>query len=62
VAGQQLYAPSAAFPGGLAVEPGYGYEFTDNVRGNKKNVDIYMVTSIRVTYILGATFHKAKFR
>ena len=44
------------------VEAGYGQEFKDNIRGNKNNRDIYMVTSIRLTYILGATFHKAKFR
>ncbi len=42
--------------------PGYGQEFPDNVRGSKNDRDIYMVTSIRLTYILGATFHKAKFR
>jgi hypothetical protein len=41
---------------------GFGREFPDNNRGNKKNNDIYMVTSVRLTYILGATFHKAKFR
>lgn len=44
------------------VVPGYGHEFKDNVRGNKKNNDIYMVTSLKITYILGATFHRAKFR
>jgi hypothetical protein len=44
------------------VDAGYGQEFRDNLRGNKNNRDIYMVTSIRLTYILGATFHKAKFR
>jgi Domain of unknown function (DUF6089) len=42
--------------------PGYGQEYPDNIRGAKDNRDIYMVTSIRLTYILGATFHKAKFR
>lgn len=42
--------------------PGYGREYSDNVRGNKNNRDIYMVTTIRISYILGATFHKAKFR
>lgn len=42
--------------------PGYGSEHPDNVRGSESNRDIYMVTSIRLTYILGATFHKAKFR
>jgi Domain of unknown function (DUF6089) len=47
---------------GYTVQAGYGSEGKDNIRGNKNNRDIYMVTSIRLTYILGATFHKAKFR
>ncbi|MBL7860379.1 MAG: hypothetical protein JNJ65_04405 [Cyclobacteriaceae bacterium] len=42
--------------------PGYGREHPDNVRGSKGDRDIYMVTTVRLTYILGATFHKAKFR
>jgi len=42
--------------------PGYGREHPDNVRGSKNDKDIYMVTTIRLTYILGATMHKAKFR
>jgi len=41
--------------------PGYGQEHPANNRGSKDK-DIYMVTSIRLTYIIGATFHKAKFR
>jgi hypothetical protein len=41
---------------------GYGQEGTYNNRGNKKYNDIYMVTSFKITYILGATFHRAKFR
>jgi hypothetical protein len=44
------------------VEPGYGEENEFNMRGSKKDRDIYMVTSFRLTYIIGATFHKAKFR
>jgi len=47
---------------GYTVQAGYGSEYTTNVRGSKDDKDIYMVTSIRLTYILGATFHKAKFR
>ena len=47
---------------GYTVQAGYGSEHKDNIRGNKADNDIYMVTSIRLTYILGATFHKAKFR
>jgi hypothetical protein len=44
------------------VENGYGSEHPDNMRGGKADNDLYMVTSIRLTYILGATFHRAKFR
>jgi hypothetical protein len=44
------------------VEAGYGEEAPSNLRGSKTDRDIYMVTSIRLTYIIGATFHKAKFR
>jgi hypothetical protein len=49
------------------VIPGYGQEFTaadgsTNVRGNKKDKDIYIATTFRLTYILGKTFHRAKFR
>jgi hypothetical protein len=42
--------------------PGYGQENPDTFRGKKDQRDVYMVTSFRLTYILGATFHKAKFR
>ncbi len=41
---------------------GYGSEYPDNLRGNRNNRDIFMVTSVRLTYILGKTFHRAKFR
>lgn len=41
---------------------GYGEENPDNIRGNSSNKDIYMVTTFRLTYILGKTFHRAKFR
>jgi len=41
---------------------GYGTEYPTNNRGNKKSNDVYMVTSLKITYILGATFHRAKFR
>jgi hypothetical protein len=45
-----------------ATIPGYGSEYYSNNRGSKADKDIYMVTTIRLTYIIGATFHKAKFR
>jgi hypothetical protein len=45
---------------------GYGHVNTNglpNPRGGLSgDKDIYMVTTIRVTYILGKTFHRAKFR
>lgn len=60
VAGQPLNPLTT--PSGIVVEAGYGSEYPDNLRGSKNDRDIYMVTSVRLTYILGATFHKAKFR
>jgi hypothetical protein len=49
------------------VVAGYGQEFTSedgwsNKRGNSGDRDIYTVTTFRLTYILGKTFHRAKFR
>jgi hypothetical protein len=41
---------------------GYGQEHPDNLRGSKDDRDIYMVTTFKLTYILGKTFHRAKFR
>ncbi|MFC2124953.1 DUF6089 family protein [Bacteroidota bacterium] len=41
---------------------GYGHEHPDNTRGNSNDNDIYFVTSIKLTYILGGTFQNAKFR
>jgi hypothetical protein len=42
--------------------PGYGKEYPNNVRGNKKDKDVYMVVTAKLTIILGKTFHRAKFR
>lgn len=44
------------------VLPGYGSESRDNIRGSKNDQDIFMVTTFKLTYILGKSFHKAKFR
>lgn len=41
---------------------GYGSEFPGNLRGNRNNRDIFTVTTVRLTYIIGKTFHRAKFR
>jgi len=57
------YPTSGGIPSELAgvnVQAGYGK--AGDKRGSPNQNDIYMVTSIRLTYILGATFHKAKFR
>ena len=61
----ELGAPSNPQPSGIPgvnVEAGYGAEHPDNKRGTKVYNDIYMVTTIRLTYIISPTFHKAKFR
>jgi hypothetical protein len=47
---------------GIPLVNGYGAEHPDNIRGNKNDRDIYTITTIRLTYILGKTFHRAKFR
>ena len=49
-------------PAGAPVELVAGYGAAGDKRGSSNNRDIYMVTSVRLTYILGANFHKAKFR
>lgn len=41
---------------------GYGTEGRDNLRGGKNDNDLYFVTTIRLSYIIGATFTRAKFR
>lgn len=43
---------------------GHGYDDAthENNRGSAKDNDLYTMTTIRLTYILGKTFHKAKFR
>lgn len=41
---------------------GYGTESRNNIRGNADDNDLYFVTSIKVAYIIGATFRRAKFR
>ncbi len=43
--------------------PGYGSSGSTNIRGNINDNDIYVVTSIQVTYIFGSSiFSKAKYR
>jgi hypothetical protein len=47
---------------GVNVEAGYGHEYPTNYRGGSKAKDIYMVTSIKISYIISPTYHRAKFR
>ncbi|MDZ4715028.1 MAG: DUF6089 family protein [Cytophagales bacterium] len=54
--------PRASGIPGVNVEGGYGMEAFDNKRGGKNDNDVYMVTSIRLTYIIRPNFHQAKFR
>lgn len=54
--------PELPAPGGYVSFGGYGREFPDNVRGNKNDNDMYVVTTIRVTYVVGKTYRRAKFR
>jgi hypothetical protein len=44
------------------VVPGYGAEHPANNRGSKNDKDIFMVTTLKVSYIIGKSFHRAKFR
>ncbi|MEM7109219.1 MAG: DUF6089 family protein [Bacteroidota bacterium] len=41
---------------------GYGSEGFSNNRGNSDDNDVYFVSSIKLAYIIGATFRRAKFR
>jgi len=41
---------------------GYGAEYPTNIRGKEGNKDIFTVTTLRISYILGKSMHKAKFR
>ncbi len=51
-----------AYPDGSTVVAGFGHEHPENIRGNRNDNDIYVVTSIRLTYILGSSFVRPKFR
>ena len=59
--GYPVNAKPSGIPG-VNVEAGYGSEYPDNKRGGKKDNDVYMVTSVKLSYILNAKFHQAKFR
>jgi hypothetical protein len=44
------------------VVAGYGEEGEWNMRGNSGDKDIYMITTFRLSYIVGKNFNRAKFR
>ena len=55
------------YPDGTEVVAGFGHVNDNpnakfNKRGDSGDRDTYMITTIRMTYILGKTFHRAKFR
>ena len=62
----EIVTPTSTYTGrdgqNYNVVPGYGSEYPDNIRGSKNDRDIYMVTTFKLSYILGKTFHRAKFR
>jgi len=41
---------------------GYGKDDPLNLRGNRNDNDLYFVTTLRLAYVLGGSFRKAKFR
>lgn len=41
---------------------GYGHEYPTNNRGHARHNDIFLVTTFRISYIVGKTMHRAKFR
>lgn len=50
---------------GFTTVAGFGHinaDGTPNLRGKSNDGDIYMLTTLRVSYILGKNFNKAKFR
>jgi hypothetical protein len=53
---------------GYTTVAGYGHVNTDSDGNQTKNIrgtgakDLYMVTSIRLTYIINKNYHRAKFR
>lgn len=64
---QELLANQYTGYGTFNTVAGFGHVNANgerNLRGSAKanDRDIYMVTSVRLTYILGKTFHRAKFR
>ncbi len=45
-----------------SVFTGFGSEHPSNIRGNSSDNDIFIITSFKLTYIMGGNFRNAKFR
>jgi hypothetical protein len=60
--GLQVLIPSTVDNSAYMLLPGYGHEHPENLRGHRSDKDTYMVTTFKLTYIFGKTFHRAKFR
>jgi hypothetical protein len=62
----EVATPTSTYVGrdgqSYTILPGYGQEHPTNKRGGSNANDIYMVTTFKLTYILGKDFHRAKFR
>jgi hypothetical protein len=62
----EILTPNSTYVGRdgktYAVVAGYGSERADNKRGSKGDKDIYMVTTLKISYILGKSLNRAKFR
>lgn len=58
--------PAFTYPGRdgqtYTVTQGWGEESPTNKRGGASDNDIYYVTSIKISYIIGSSFRRAKFR
>lgn len=58
-----LYTYTSQFDGQqYTTYRGYGHEHPDNVRGARGNNDTYIMTSLKLVYILTGKFQRAKFR
>jgi hypothetical protein len=58
----QTYTSTRKYGGTYSVLPGFGAEHRDNWRGNSRDKDTYMTTTFKLTYVIGKSFHRAKFR
>ncbi|MGC3948234.1 MAG: hypothetical protein QM762_27625 [Chryseolinea sp.] len=62
----EVATPTSTYVGrdgkSYSVVAGYGSEYPSNNRGSKNDKDIYMVTTFKLSYVLGKSMHRAKFR